>query len=69
MTYRGNTRSRVEVLATDEDNRCVGKRNRGRVSKDRVRTVQYQSDRLNERYDNVRLLESSRSSQLSWERG
>ena len=39
MTYRGNTRSRVEVLATDEDNHCLGKRNRDRVSKDIVGIV------------------------------
>ena len=29
----------VEVLATDEDNRCLGKRNQCRVSKDRAGTI------------------------------
>ena len=27
VTYRGITRSRVKVLATDEDIQCLGKRN------------------------------------------
>ena len=39
VTYRGNTRSRVEILVTNEDNRCLGKCNLDRVSKDRVGTV------------------------------
>ena len=69
MTYRGDTRSRVEVLATNEDNCCLGKRNRGWVSKDKVGTISYQRDRLNERYDNVRLPESLRRSQLSGKKG
>ena len=39
VTYGVDTRSRVEVLATDEDNRCLGKHNQCRVSKDRARTI------------------------------
>ena len=27
LSMGGNTRSRVKVLATDEDNHCLGKRN------------------------------------------
>ena len=41
MTYQGNTRSRVEVLATDEDNRCLGKRNQCREGKDRIEANWY----------------------------
>ena len=39
VTYGVDTRSRVELLATNEDNRCLGKRNQCRVSKDRARTI------------------------------
>ena len=39
VTYGVDTISGVEELATNEDNRCLGKCNRGRVSKDRVGTV------------------------------
>ena len=39
VTYGVDTRSGVEVLTTDEDNRCLGKRNQCRVSKDRVGTI------------------------------
>ena len=64
-----DTRSGVEVLATDEDNRCLGKRNQCRVSKDRAGTIQYSRDRLNERCENVKVPESSKKSQLSQKRG
>ena len=39
VTYGVDTRSGVEVLTTDEDNRYLGKRNQCRVSKDRVGTI------------------------------
>ena len=39
VTCGVDTRSGVEVLATDEDNCCLGKHNQGKVSKDRVGTV------------------------------
>ena len=39
VTYGVDTRSGVEVLATDEDNCCLGKRNQCRVSKERARTI------------------------------
>ena len=39
VTYGVDTRSGVEVLATDEDNRCLGKRNQCRVSTDRAGTI------------------------------
>ena len=39
VTYGVDTRSAVEVLATDEDNHCLGKRNQCRVSKDRAGTI------------------------------
>ena len=39
VTYGVDTRSRVEVLATDEDNCCLGKHNQRRVSKDRAGTI------------------------------
>ena len=39
MTYRGNTRSRVEVLAIDEDIRCLGKRDQYREGKDSVGAI------------------------------
>ena len=39
VTCGVHTRSGVEVLATDEDNRCLGKRNQGKVNKDRVGTL------------------------------
>ena len=35
----GNPSSRVYVLATDEDDHCLGKRNCDRVSKNRVGTA------------------------------
>ena len=38
-TYGVDTRSGVEVLATDEDNYCLGKRNQCRVSKDRAGNI------------------------------
>ena len=39
VTYGVDTRSGIEVLAADEDIRCLGKRNQCRVSKDRVGTI------------------------------
>ena len=39
VTYGFDTRSRVEVLTTDKDNCCLGKRNQCRVSKDRAGTI------------------------------
>ena len=39
VTYGVDTRYGVEVLATDEDNRYLGKRNQCRVSKDRAGTI------------------------------
>ena len=36
VTCGVDTRSRVEVLATDEDNSCLGKRDQCREVKDRI---------------------------------
>ena len=45
----GNPSSRVQVLATDGDDHCLGKRNYDRVNKDRVGTIQYLEIKFNER--------------------
>ena len=39
VTYGVDTRSGVDVPATDEDNRCLRKRNQCRVRKDRAGTI------------------------------
>ena len=39
MTYEVNTRSGVEVLATSEDIRCLGKRDQCREVKDRIGAI------------------------------
>ena len=39
VTYEVDTRSGVEVLATDEDNRCLEKRNQCREGKDRIGAI------------------------------
>ena len=39
MTYKVKTRSGVEVLATSEDIRCLGKRDQCREVKDRIGAI------------------------------
>ena len=39
MTYKVKTRSRVEVLATGEDIRCLGKRDQCREVKDEIEAI------------------------------
>ena len=41
VTYKVNTRSRVEVLATSEDIRYLGKRDQCREVKDRIGAILY----------------------------
>ena len=53
MTFGEIVRSRVLVLATKEDDLYLGKRNRGRMGRKIVGTIQYLADRLNEKGEKV----------------
>ena len=53
MTFGEMVRSRVLVLATKEDDLCLGKRNRGKMGRKIVETIQYLADKLNEKGEQV----------------